>query len=81
MNQKEMADIVKEELRHIPRGDGRMHGWLRAYYNRRRMHDLAEGKTKEETLSWCLDVLRKEDPNWNPEYDITFFNESKLTKN
>ena len=27
-----MADIIREELRHIPKGDGRMHGWLRTYY-------------------------------------------------
>ncbi len=73
MNQQEMTDIVSEELKHIPSGYGRMHGWLRTYYNRRRRHDLAKGKTKEETLSWCIDEIRKEDSKWNPEYDITFF--------
>jgi len=73
MNQQEMTDIVSEELKHIPSGYGRMHGWLRTYYNRRRRHDLAKGKTKEETLSWCIDEIRKENPNWHPEYDITFF--------
>ena len=73
MNQQEMTDIVSEELKHIPSGYGRMHGWLRTYYNRRRRHDLAKGKTKEETLLWCIDEIRKEDSNWHPEYDITFF--------
>ena len=73
MNQQEMTDIVSEELKHIPSGYGRMHGWLRTYYNRRRRHDLAKGNTKEETLSWCIDEIRKEDSNWHPEYDITFF--------
>ena len=73
MNQQEMTDIVSEELKHIPRGYGRMHGWLRTYYNRRRRHDLAKEKTKEETLSYCIDEIRKENSNWNPEYDITFF--------
>ena len=72
MNQQEMTDMVKEELTHIPSGTDR-HGWLRTYYNRRRRHDLAKGKTKEETLSWCIDEIRKEDPNWHPEYDPTFF--------
>jgi len=73
MNQEEMTRIVKEELRHIPSGDGVMHGWLRTYYNRRRRHDLSKGKTKEETMSWCIDEIRKESPSWLPEYDITFF--------
>ena len=73
MNQEEMTRIVKEELRHIPSGDGVMHGWLRTYYNRRRRHDLSKGKTKEETLSWCIDEIRKESPDWLAEYDITFF--------
>ena len=73
MNQEEMTRIVKEELRHIPSGDGVMHGWLRTYYNRRRRHDLSRGKPKEETLSWCIDEIRKESPSWLPEYDITFF--------
>ena len=73
MNQEEMTHIVKEELRHIPSGDGVMHGWLRTYYNRRRRHDLSKGKSKEETLSWCIDEIRKESPRWLAEYDITFF--------
>ncbi len=68
-----MNDTVKKELRHIPRGDGRRHGWLRTYYNRRRRHDLALGKTKEETMLWCINEIRKEDPHWHPEFDITFF--------
>jgi len=73
MNQEEMTRIVKDELRHIPSGYGVMHGWLRTYYNRRRRHDLSKGKSKEETLTWCIDKIRKESPSWFPEYDITFF--------
>ena len=74
MNQQEMTDIVSEELKHIPKGYGPRHGWLRVYYNRRRRHDLAKGNTtKEETLSYCINEIRKEDPNWKPEYDPTFF--------
>jgi len=73
MNAQEMTDIVREELAHIPSGYGVMHGWLRHYYNRRRRHDLTKRKTKEETLTWYIDEIRKENLNWNPEYDITFF--------
>jgi hypothetical protein len=73
MNQQEMTDIVTEELTHIPSGYGARHGWLRTYYNRYRRRFLAKGKTKEEALAYCIDLIRKEDPKWNPEYDITFF--------
>ena len=73
MNEQEMTKIVSEELKHIPSGYGVRHGWLRHYYNRYRRRDLSKGKTKEETLSYCIDLIRKEDPNWNPEYDPTFF--------
>lgn len=73
MNAQQMTDIVKKELAHIPRGYGARHGWLRTYYNRRRRHDLTKGKTKEETLTYCINEIRKEDPNWHPEYDPTFF--------
>ena len=73
MNQQEMTDIVSEELTHIPSGYGVRHGWLRYYYNNVRRRDLVKGKTKEETLSYCIDEIRKDNPNWNPEYDITFF--------
>ena len=73
MNQDEMTRIVKEELRHIPDGYGARHGWLRNYYNRWRRQDLSKGKSKEETMTRCIDAIREQDPNWNPEYDITFF--------
>lgn len=68
-----MTRIVKEELKHIPSGYGVMHGWLRTYYNRWRRQDLSKGKSKEETLSRCIEAIRKENPSWHPEYDITFF--------
>ena len=73
MNQQEMTDMVKKELEHIPSGYGSRHGWLRTCYNRRRRHDLIKGKTKEETLTYCINEIRKEDPRWHPEYDPTFF--------
>ena len=73
MKLQEMNDIVKKELRHIPRGDGPRHGWLRAYYNRYRRRGLSKGKTKEESLLECINDIRKEDPNWHPEFDTTFF--------
>lgn len=73
MNQDEMTKIVKEELRHIPKGYGPRHGWLRTYYNRWRRQDLKMGLTREKTLSRCIEAIRREDPHWHPEFDPTFF--------
>ncbi len=73
MNVQEMTNIVSEELTHIPKGFGVTHGLLRYFYNMARRRDLAKGKTKEETLSYCINEIKKDNPNWNPEYDITFF--------
>lgn len=74
MNQQEMTDIVSEELTHISRGSGVLRGWLRTYYNRRRRHDLSVGNiTKEETLTLCINEIKKESHDWSPEYDVEYF--------
>ena len=74
MNQQEMTDIVSEELTHISRGSGVLRGWLRTYYNRRRRQDLSIGNiTKEETLAQCINEIKKESPDWSPEYDVEYF--------
>ena len=49
MNQQEMTNIIKEELKHIPSGYGTMHGWPQTYYNICR-RDLTKRRTKEEIL-------------------------------
>ena len=59
MNQEEMTRIVKEELRHIPSGDGVMHGWLRTYYNRRRRHDLSRERQGKKQCHGVLMRLEK----------------------
>lgn len=74
MTPDEMTAIISVELKHIPKGYGPRHGWLRTYYNRYRRRDLSKGKkTKEETLLDCINDIRREDPNWHPEFDPTFF--------
>ena len=50
-----------------------MHGWLRNYYNRWKRQDLSKGKTKEETMTRCIEALRQENPGYLAEYNITFF--------
>ena len=75
-----MSNIVREELSHIPKGSGIIHGWLRTYYNRRRMHDLSVGNiTKEETMRWCVNEIKK-DTGCIPEYDIEYFKIDTITE-
>ena len=67
-----MAAIIQKELKHIPKGDGRTHRWLRNYYNRRRMQGLSKGETKEETMRRCVKEIEK-DTGCIPEFDLAYF--------
>ena len=64
---------------YIPRGDGGSpQNLLRKRYNARRRLDLTKtGRTKEETLQYCIRLVRAEHPNFNPKYDEGFFKEPK----
>jgi len=73
MNRQEMTQIVNEELKHIPRGYDVPQGVLRYLYNMVRRRDLKRGKIKQETLSYCVDLIKKDHPTWKPEYDNNFF--------
>ena len=77
MNNEEMTRLVNDELTHIPEvHDDIIQAGLRSSYNASRRHGLKIGKTKEETLSLCIEWLKKDNPNWKPTYDASFF---KLT--
>jgi len=77
MNNEEMTRLVNDELTHIPEVyDDVIQAGLRSSYNASRRHGLKIGKTKEETLSLCIEWLKKDNPNWKPTYDTSFF---KLT--
>jgi len=74
MNKEDMAKLVSDELMYIPEvyGDDRQ-AELRMIYNASRRHGLKIGKTKEETLSFSITVLKKDYPSWSPTYDSSFF--------
>ena len=73
MNRQELTDIVNEELEHIPRGFELPQRELRLVYNMVRRRDIGKGKTKEEALLYCIDLIMKDNPTWKPEYDNSFF--------
>ncbi len=70
-----MTNAVNEELTHIPKvyGDYRQ-AELRMVYNSSRRNRLKIGKSKEETLLFCIEHLKKDNPSWQPSYDRNFFN-------
>ena len=69
-----MTKIVKEELKRIPKDrDYDAQGELRLLYNAVRRRDLKYGKTKEETLSHCIETVKKRYPSWLPSYEKNFF--------
>ena len=77
MNNEEMTRVVNDELTHIPKiYDDIIQAGLRSSYNASRRHGLTIGKTKEETLSLCIERIKKDNPSWQPTYDTSFF---KLT--
>jgi hypothetical protein len=72
-SQSEMRAILDQEMKHIPSDQG----LLRATYQASRMNSL--GKNAElpddraAVMRYCLDLLRKKDPHFEPAYDKVFF--------
>ena len=74
MKRQEMTEIVNVELEHIPKGD-LPQKLLRYLYNMVRRNHLAATKpiSKEDTLSSCIRRVKVKHPDFQPEYDKTFF--------
>jgi len=74
---REMREIVKKELEHIPRGvKGSPQNELRAIYWIVRMNSLGKRprfRTREECLQYAIKRIRKNYPNFVPIYDSSFF--------
>lgn len=72
----EMREEVKEELKYIPKGN-LMQNELRMFYWSDRMRSLGKKakskKTKGEVLMESLESLKKDHPDFEPEYDKNFF--------
>jgi hypothetical protein len=76
MNRQEMIDTLKEDLKHIPEGPNfARQGELRMLYNKRRKQDLVDGKSRRETMTHCLEFLKRDDRNWQPNFDVDYFSQ------
>jgi hypothetical protein len=76
MNKEEMIDGVKEDLKHIPEGpDFARQGELRMLYNKRRRQDVLDSKSRKETITHCLEFLKRDERNrtWQPNFEIDYF--------
>lgn len=75
MKLTEIKSQVEEDMKYIPRGiKGSSQNMLRVFYNAMRMHDLAKtSKSKEETLKQAIDNVKKDDPDFVPDYDHNYF--------
>ncbi len=73
---KEMRELVNKELEHIPRGSMQQN-LLRMYYQTLRMSSLGKkaktNKMKEDVLLESIDAVKKEYPEYIPQYDTKFF--------
>lgn len=74
MKRNEMNEMIKTELEHIPE-ENKNQKLLRYCYNMvRRSHLFISDHTpKEETLSACIEMLKKGEPSFQPIYDKNFF--------
>lgn len=79
MKRNEMTEIVNAELEHIPTGE-LPQKLLRFRYNmvRRNHLSISENTLREETLLDCIQNLKKDYPDFQPEYDKNFFNLSSI---
>lgn len=73
---KEIREQVKKELEYIPRGNTPQNE-LRMYYWPLRMHSLGKkakfNETKDEVLKKSIEAIRKDYPDFVPQYDENFF--------
>lgn len=78
LKREEMNEVIRKELEHIPRGNQSQNG-LRWLYQMLRMHSLGKNAktkaTKEDILLEAINYLKKQHPNFIPQYDTKFFME------
>jgi hypothetical protein len=74
MERKMVNRIIKFELRYIPKGSkGTTQNRLRFYYVAYRRKGLAKGLSRDQCLKDAIDKLKKDHPEFDPEFDEDFF--------
>lgn len=78
---KEMREIVKKELVHIPRKNFDQNMLRQAYWSLR-LHSLGKksnrSQSKEEVLIEATKLVRKDNKSFCPHVDLNFFDQKKL---
>ena len=74
---KDLREQVKKELEHIPRGN-QPQNELRMFYWPLRMNSLGKksknNSIKEDILKQSIDAVKKDYPDFVPQFDDKFFN-------
>jgi hypothetical protein len=76
VNLQEMNAIVSEDLEHIPKRPSNLpQMMLRLTYPDARKHWLKEApsKSRDEVLREAIEQVRKDHPDFEPEYDHEYF--------
>jgi hypothetical protein len=72
---QEMRNIVKEELKHVPKGRQPQQE-LRMLYQMLRMHSLGKkgkGESREDVLKEAIASVKKRHRGFEPKYDADYF--------
>jgi hypothetical protein len=77
---REMRETVREELKHVPRGDSEQN-MFRASYQIMRMNSMGKKaqlpNSKQVVLKSCIDHYKKTTPNFTPQFDEAYFHLKK----
>jgi len=75
MKRAEINEIIKHELEYIPKGSkGSTQNRLRFQYSAHRRKGITKGKTRQECLKETINLLKEHNPEFQPEFDKSFFN-------
>ena len=74
MKRAEINELIKQELEYIPKGSkGSVQNKLRFQYSASRRKGITTGKSRQECLKETIDQLRTNNPEFQPEFDKSFF--------
>jgi hypothetical protein len=75
MKRVEINELIKRELEYIPKGSkGSVQNRLRFQYSAFRRKGIIKGKSRQECLKETIDQLKANNPEFQPEFDQSFFN-------
>jgi hypothetical protein len=74
LKRAEINEIIKQELEYIPKGSkGSIQNRLRFHYSAFRRKGISKGKSRQECLKETIDLLKTNNPGFQPEFDKSFF--------